>query len=930
MGKTPWTKAESSWLTQRLADWKVARGRNKAHRAIDGPTTRDRFLVNTVTDFLVEFPACEWSEESTHGFPSRLEHHADLRKVCGMSLEFIKANLVVKKLVDWLNNRSREVGGLTRAVVPKIRSNVTGRQLAMRTCNSVIRAKAAEIRAETSALDSRTAWNFATTKVMANMKEVDPAALQAIEAEARNIRECAARSWAKQEPQVLEQIMRGFEKRMLTTVREWSRTTGAAIYIAAMFDTHDQGVKFVDACSAHIELYQDSTICATFRDEFSRFVCDTLGLDFTQKPSNATEQVYPDRMLDYRPVLPELGLIEEVELKLLQKLLRVYFNQLWSWQGGCGSAPYTAIARDCEMGLWSFIDHQRMPPTVRILRDPACMVTLEARGWYKAIFNNPLEFQFAKVTRTDGQVLKTYSSTCTHRHPTSRIVWPPESVLFAWKVEGQQAQGSTKALSWKQLPVARTVGIYEPFTKVQLQMIDKYSSAEHDLNALVALQQSLEDLGAAHVSDMKQSAANAHLPNDLHTANISTLFDRIWPNRAFFDLCSEAHPQYALSTLVNWFMTGSHLRHHASDTWLAGPGGSRSIIAILFHIVRALTNLDRKSSVPQNIAQVFSPEAHKSNWILVRNAIQRLRSEWSSSSDTLGTTFDDRATAWKMQVAAVYEADGIPLPRTLVGGVPIIHADSYAVPLDDADLHSCYQALNQPSDEILPWGQISQRSKSPEEIIIPDFGSSDSGSNADDPEDDYFNQLAEQTLGLEADRVSLHGLKKMRLSKHYRYLHWFSPKAHGAGRLCELMLLLAPPIALLPSYHYESGLVCRVRDLVRMMCRIKMHILTTTILEVPPAKSVAGDDMTHSNTSKQNDTGTLGPPTPLNPSSPILPQKRRPRQKRLPPSPPDDVSLTSRQLLLDLDSGRPRRTTSRNERAQLAIDKARKGPKPND
>ncbi|KAG8727854.1 hypothetical protein FRC10_005568, partial [Ceratobasidium sp. 414] len=234
------------------------------------------------------------------------------------------------------------------------------------------------------------------------------------------------------------------------------------------------------------------------------------------------------------------------------------------------------------------------------------MVSMELREWYKGILCDPMNFQFAKVTKANGVILKTYSSTCTRRHPASRLAWPPEAIMFARKMEEAQAKGSSAVESWKRLPVARTIGIYQPFTDAQKKIIDVYSSAEHDLNGLVDLAQQLECLGAAHITDTEHSATNPHLPADLETADISQIFDRLWPHESFFDMNCNSHPDHALSTLINWLMTTAQLRHLPSNTWLAGPGGSRWVIAILLHLVRALTSLDNRSSVPDTIVQLFS------------------------------------------------------------------------------------------------------------------------------------------------------------------------------------------------------------------------------------------------------------------------------------------------------------------------------------
>ncbi|KAG9092332.1 hypothetical protein FS749_015815 [Ceratobasidium sp. UAMH 11750] len=168
MPKSLWLSDEAVWIKKHLPQWQSVRGRSQAHLAIDGPSPRSRFLSQLVTDLTVQFPARAWSPGTDHGFPSSAEYHADLRQ----------------KLVEWLNNRCRAPGGAACALVPKIRPNVTGRQLAMSTHKPAITARAAEIRAEASDMNTRTAWNLATTDILNDMKVNDPSGLEALEDQA--------------------------------------------------------------------------------------------------------------------------------------------------------------------------------------------------------------------------------------------------------------------------------------------------------------------------------------------------------------------------------------------------------------------------------------------------------------------------------------------------------------------------------------------------------------------------------------------------------------------------------------------------------------------------------------------------------------------------------------------------------------------------
>ncbi|KAG8702208.1 hypothetical protein FRC08_003631 [Ceratobasidium sp. 394] len=458
-----------------------------------------------------------------------------------------------------------------------------------------------------------------------------------------------------------------------------------------------------------------------------------LGLNLAHTTRQAADHVYPDRDQEYRPLLPDLGNIDEVEVAVLRPLLRTFFNQLWAWQGGRGSAPYKAIAEDCLVGTWSFIDRASLPSCARMLQDPASMTYLEVRDWFKSLFRKPRDFQFTKVTKSDGSVVKIYTSPCQRRHPDSRLTWMPEALLFARKVEEQRAQTTRKVEQWKRLPVARTVGIYHVFTDTQLALIAQYSNRETDLVELADLVQQLDNFGGAHIPDGANPAPNAHMPDDLLTAPISSFFDKLWPHDAFFNTDAADHAQYALSTLLNWVMTGTQLRHTHSNTWLAGPAGARWAVAVLFHLIRALTHLDRRLEVPDGISCSFNPDAHKTNWHIVRATSTRLRAELESSRDILRETFADRSNVWRTQVVSLYEEGHKHSGPWLFGGVPLVRAATYAVPQDETDLHACYQAVKQQlsgAEDELARGVAESDSESAECIDIPEeeLSSSDSDS----------------------------------------------------------------------------------------------------------------------------------------------------------------------------------------------------------
>ncbi|KAG8730760.1 hypothetical protein FRC10_002370 [Ceratobasidium sp. 414] len=379
------------------------------------------------------------------------------------------------------------------------------------------------------------------------------------------------------------------------------------------------------------------------------------------------------------------------------------------------------------------------------------MVGLEVREWYKKIQggSDPRVY-FAKVTKADGSVLCHYTGPCLRRHPKSRLEWSANAILFARKVEERQSAVVPRCEAWGNLPVARSFGTFVPFTDQQKKTMRDYSSDEHDLHGLADLCAEQENLGAAHQTDSTDAARNAHVPPDLWNGSLDDLFDRVWPNTLLFNIRDDSHPEYAMITLVHWIKTNMRMHHLKSGTWLGGPAGARWIVALLFHLVRALTHLDKKRAVPPEIARYYSAEAHEQHWHMVNVTIKWLRAEMESTCDRLRETYCDRAEAWKEQVKCVYLAEH-PFPHgAVVRGVPLARAETYAVPVDDAALHSCYQHVLQVAPALAPQEHHASIlvEHSSENITVPDFNSSISAPSASEPSEsaDEFDGLAGQSM----------------------------------------------------------------------------------------------------------------------------------------------------------------------------------------
>ncbi|KAG8720862.1 hypothetical protein FRC08_017743 [Ceratobasidium sp. 394] len=464
-----------------------------------------------------------------------------------------------------------------------------------------------------------------------------------------------------------------------------------------------------------------------------------IGASMSKTPENARPQVYLDRAKDYRPCLPALDSLPHRKVELLKDLLRMYFNQLWKWQGGHGAAPYKLITEDCLTGHWTFVERQRIPENVTMLQDPSRMLAAELTMWYEYIERGQTRdlppanvFQFALLTKADNSTIAHYSTLCNQRHPRSRLEWDGEQVLFARKMESSADAGSNTS-SWNGLPVARLVQTYEPFTRRQRQQMTEFSTSEYNSDALVDLVEQIERLGPAHENDRTHADINPHLPRDLNAVDIDTLFQRIWPPISFFDETHDDHPQYAAITLLYWLKSSSALKHMPSNTWVGGPAGCRWIVVLLFHLVKAMTQIDRRIDAPDNLPAIFSEGLQQRHWHHIKAMLEWLNTEWQATCSTLRASFDARSQAWKEQVKSIMESDKILRPSILVAGAPVVRAAHYALPIELADLHECYKAITGDSQETAKQAstptarQLRERclreSPSAECITLPEFSS---------------------------------------------------------------------------------------------------------------------------------------------------------------------------------------------------------------
>ncbi|KAG9093326.1 hypothetical protein FRC06_011568, partial [Ceratobasidium sp. 370] len=273
-----------------------------------------------------------------------------------------------------------------------------------------------------------------------------------------------------------------------------------------------------------------------------------------------------------------------------------------------------------------------------------------------------------------------------------------------------------------------------------------------------------------------------------------------------------------------------------------------------------------------------------------------------------------------------YNAGKAPQSTVLVGGAPVVRADSYAVPLDDTDLHSCYQALHQQDttdDDTRNDQPADSDSQQGEHIQIPEFGSSVSNLGDDDTLDDAVAPIAFSPTQLQNHSATSGQLGRLHLAPEP------TPGPHSAGNTLQ------------------SGVLMRGHTVRKPTGRNRVASRSSnTSASFIPLRRVSrllrrrSDDQSRSRSSSpitSQDVNIIHDEFPpkqgQDPSDsevhlPRAHSTRIARRRVLSPAPP--ASAESLQGLATQDDehrGRPRRATVRNERAQLAIMQAKKGPK---
>jgi hypothetical protein len=239
---------------------------------------------------------------------------------------------------------------------------------------------------------------------------------------------------------------------------------------------------------------------------------------------------------------------------------------------------------------------------------------------------------------------------------------------------------------------------------------------------------------------------NAHFPPLLPDSKIINFTTNEWLDVGFFDEAHPSYPSLALSTLFNFLQNPNRFIHAPTNTWRGGPSGVRWIVAVISRIATSLTLIDNGISIPLEIQRVFDASIHQRTWTLLGHMADWLITSLQLSIKTLSQSYSARSKAWKAAVISAHLTGQVEQQEP---GTHTSVQATHGVPTDQLQLHQFFQALTQTDPEMTlgeeptllaratanrparqtRFASDDDASSEGEEIVIPDFSSSEGSSS---------------------------------------------------------------------------------------------------------------------------------------------------------------------------------------------------------
>ncbi|KAG9123280.1 hypothetical protein FRC07_015150 [Ceratobasidium sp. 392] len=255
------------------------------------------------------------------------------------------------------------------------------------------------------------------------------------------------------------------------------------------------------------------------------------------------------------------------------------------WQGGSLPVPWERLEEDGLTQRFFLVEKSRLPTGVECLRNPDKWNQNETNLWTTALRNPdiPLGSRFQFLQPRPGMVER---GTRMLMHPDSRLVYPPESLLYMRRLAAEKAAYESK---WEGLPFAPK-NLYKPLTEKQLAEAKAAAIGHKQLADLLNYLSDYETYGPyqATRSDWAKAAkACNYLKPEAPslTAGMEHIVRSLDGNGLqlrWLSFSSAGHKQ-DLDACLN--LVKSHIFCHSrTGTYMAGPYGFKWIVLLLVHL----------------------------------------------------------------------------------------------------------------------------------------------------------------------------------------------------------------------------------------------------------------------------------------------------------------------------------------------------------
>ncbi|CEL53432.1 glycoside hydrolase 15-related protein [Rhizoctonia solani AG-1 IB] len=679
MPRSNFRPAEVAFLRSRIPEWIRTKSLPATKSNANSLLAERRVLIRSIAEeLLLKFP----DRDPSVSDPTAVTYtQEDLERL-------------PERLRQWYRNNTRSPVDPENRLKPKQRGRTHARNIAAQRFSQEIKEIARELRSADKDLQPLTAYNHATTQFITELQQEDPEAYEKLFHDAKEMRGHAAMNYADLSPEVVSSLLEKFPARLLSELEQYGNELPVHIWcICAFARPPEQRLELYTVCTPSIDGISGSVFDSLSRKEFLAWIQKNLGASASLQVETATPMVYPAIHRSSRPHLP-VAEIRTLSSHRLRSWLRTYFNYHFRWQGGQSAAPWKLLAADA---LNDNIPKECFPEGIDRLRLPNDMLSDELQTWYQWLINGQQGrlndsqlFRFAKVSTGRNKVVIDYPNPITSRPQNCNLVWSAEEKLYALKVQNLLDESQVKP-SWKQLPLARTELVYNPFSdKIRNAMrfgcLDIYQT-----ESLTKLVFRLEKYGPVHTRDSActEPLINYISPEMTEEYLLRTFLGKTPLKSAALAEDDPNHADYALPTFIYWAKSTQRFRHTQSQTWRGGPFGVRWIVALYLHFAASFSVYElQPRNLPTDCLEAFD-NCHFSR---LKDALVNfggwLIESLKESISILKETFAERATCWGEAIVASHLAE----PNESIGNTSAT-TDTHGVPRSRSILKDCYERL---------------------------------------------------------------------------------------------------------------------------------------------------------------------------------------------------------------------------------------------